>query len=89
MTEQLASPNIHEIAKMTGLVLMAMAATLGMLELPDDQKSRVAINTQPVVVNTGQRGVEESQLRRERDEVHPHYVSYSSFQRTPGRTKNV
>lgn len=83
--------NMSEVAKNTGLVLMTLAATIGMIELTDHTNSKVVLNSQPVFafatehVNTEP----QSSQRREREEAGPHFVSYSAAQRTPGRTGRV
>lgn len=85
-----------EAAKNTGIVLMTLAATLGMVELPDHPNSKIVVNAQPVFafatnnVTTENTATEsKSSQRREREEAGPHYVSYSAAQRTPGRTGRI
>lgn len=80
---------LNEAAMQGGIVMMAAAATLGMLELPEHQNSRVIVPVRPVFAmasdgtdNAGQG----NQLQREREETAPHYISYSIIQRTAGRT---
>lgn len=71
-----------------GLVLMTAAATIGMVELPE-HPNKVIVPNQPVfavATDTNERG---STLRREREETAPHYISYNTSQRTPGRTGRV
>jgi hypothetical protein len=81
---------LTEAAKQGGIVLMAAAATLGMLELPDHPASRaVVVPNQPafaMATNVIQDQGQANQLRRERDEAAPHYLSYSVIQRTPSRS---
>ena len=84
--------NFTEAAKNTGLVLMTLAATLGMVELPEHPNSKVVVSSQPVFgFATENSGAEykNSQRREEREEASPHYVSYSATQRTPGRTGRI
>ncbi len=87
--------NFNEVAKNTGLVLMALAATIGMVELPEHPNSKIIINAQPVFAfateNIAENTASESKSsqRREREEAGPHYVSYSAAQRTPGRTGRI
>jgi len=82
---------ITDAAAQSGMLLMATAATLGMLELPDHPDKRVIVPSRPVFAfadeNT-QTGTDNT-LRREREEAGPHYISYSVSQRTPGRHGKV
>jgi len=82
---------INQVAMQAGLVLMAAATTIGMLEMPDNPDKRVVLPNQPVLATaTVTPGNEQgSTLRREREETAPHYVSYNLSQRTPGRTGRV
>lgn len=83
--------DIREVAKHTGIVLMTVAATLGMVELPEHPNSKVALSTQPsfVFATENVSAEHQSSQRREREESGPHYVSYSAAQRTPGRTGRI
>lgn len=79
---------ITEAARQSGFLLMAAAATLGMLELPDHPNRQVIASSQPVfaaVRNPDDQG-SANQMRRERDETVPHYMSYSVAERTPSRS---
>lgn len=70
-----------------GIILMAAAATLGMLELPDRSSSRiVVVPNQPAFAMATPGGGLNNPLQREREEISPHYISYSVVQRTAGRT---
>jgi hypothetical protein len=78
---------LNEAAMQGGIVLMAAAATLGMLELPDQQNSKVIVPNQPAFAMAVQGGDDPNNtLRREREETTPHFISYSVVQRTAGRT---
>ncbi len=85
----------NHVARNTGLILMTLAATLGMVELPEHPNSKIVLNVQPVFAfateNTAENTAIESKSsqRREREEAGPHYVSYSAAQRTPGRTGRI
>jgi hypothetical protein len=77
--------SLADVAQQLGMVLMATAATVGMLELPDHPNSRLIVPNQPALVAvTAEEG--NNPLRREREETAPHHISYSETQRTPGRT---
>lgn len=71
-------------AQRLGLVAMGTAMVLSVLDLSDEAK-RVVMPNQPVLVaaneNTGN-----NQMRREREETAPHFISYSEVQRTPSRS---
>ena len=71
-----------------GLVAMAAAATLG--TMPDHTDKRVVLPSQPTfrVVDNGNRE-NSTQIRREREETAPHYVSYNVSQRTPARSGRI
>ncbi|HVX24412.1 MAG TPA: hypothetical protein VG992_03675 [Candidatus Saccharimonadales bacterium] len=76
---------IHQAAEQAGLVLMSAAVTLGMIEMPDHPNARIVLPNQPILA------VEENSelnnpLRREKEEVEQHYISYSVAQRTPARS---
>jgi hypothetical protein len=77
------------IAQHAGLVMMTAAATVGMLELPE-HPNKVIVPNQPAFAfageNTNVNSENNNPIRREKEEVETHYVSYASYQRTPGRT---
>ena len=83
--------SIQDAAKNLGLVMMTLAATVGMVELPEHPNSKIVVNAQPVFAfATNNTGAEhQSSQRREREESGPHYTSYSAAQRTPGRTGKI
>ena len=87
---QKATDKITEAAARSGFMLMAAAATLGMLELPEHPNNRIVMPNQPVFAMAVQNGEEPgqaaNQMLREREEVAPHYMSYSVAQRTPSRS---
>ena len=80
VTAQVASA-----AQNVGLVMMAAATTLGLVEL-GDHPNKIVLTSRPIFAfeNAGEQ--ELNSVRREREEAGPHYVSYSVAQRTPGRT---
>jgi hypothetical protein len=80
---------LAEVATKSGIVLMAAAATIGMLELPEHPDKRVVVPHQPAfafATENSDNNRPDNTLRREREETGPHYISYSVAQRTPGRT---
>jgi hypothetical protein len=85
--EQNVTERAMEVAGQAGFLLMAAAATIGMMELPDHFDRRVVTPGQPAYAVVQERGGDQNNpLRREREETGPHYISYSIAQRTPGRS---
>ena len=81
--------SITEVTQQAGLVLMAAAVTLGMIEVPE-HSGKIIVPNQPAMALAGQQeGGSDNALRREKEETHPHHVSYGVSQRTPGRTGRV
>jgi hypothetical protein len=82
------SKQIKAAAGQAGILMMAAAATIGMVELPDNMRSRVAVPNQPVFAfaNNLEQQEQGNNLRREREDTAPHYISYSDVQRTPSRS---
>lgn len=80
---------LADVATQSGMLLMATAATIGMLELPEQPDKRVVVPHQPAfafATENSDNKLQDNSLRREREETGPHYISYSVAQRTPGRT---
>lgn len=77
-----------DAAQNAGLLMMTAAVTLGMLELPGQDK-RVIVPNRPVfelAENSEAINPNNNPLRREREETGPHYISYTVAQRTPSRS---
>ncbi len=83
-----ALDNLTQVIKSTGVVMMAAAVTLGLVELPqDEEKRRAVVPARAVFAFAGESSEQDSNpLRREREESGPHYISYGVTQRSPGRT---
>lgn len=82
-----ALEQINTVAQQAGLILMTAAATVGMLELPDHSAGRIIVPNQPALALAGENAeVNNNTLRREKEEVEQHYISYSVTQRTPARS---
>lgn len=77
------------LAQQMGTALMAGAVTVGMLELPDHMNSKIVVPNQPAFVFAEENNTDNSQLRREREETAPHFISYSEVQRTASRSGRV
>ena len=79
---------LGKVATQAGFLLMATAATLGMLELPEHPDKRVIVPSQPAfafATNNYDQAVQNNPIRREREETAPHFTSYSVIQRTVAR----
>lgn len=76
---------LTEAAQRAGLVAMSAAMALSVLELSEESK-RAVLPVQPVLVQAGNNHNGDNQVRREREETAPHFISYSEVQRTPGRS---
>lgn len=85
-TTQTTSDKVTELASQAGMVLMTAAATIGMLELPDHSNSRIIVPNRPALVVIGESTDPSNNLRREREETAPHFISYAETQRTPSRS---
>ncbi len=83
-----ALDKIGEISQQAGLLLMTAAVTLGMVEIPEHVNNKIVLPVEAVYSQVGGAGANDetnSTLRREKEESGPHYVSYSSIQRTHAR----
>ncbi len=81
----ISSEMLTQTAQRAGFFIMAAAMTLSTLDSPNDAK-RIVLPNQPAL---GWVGVSEdggNQIRREREETAPHFISYSVVQRTPARS---
>lgn len=77
---------LAEVAQKGGIMLMTLAATVGMLELPGHPNSKIVTPNQASFALASQSGEENNFLQREREETAPHFISYSVTQRTPARS---
>lgn len=79
---------LAQVSQQAGLLLMAAAVTIGMIELPEHPNNKVVVPNQPAfaIANNGGDANPNNPLRRESEETGPHYISYSVNQRTPSRT---
>lgn len=76
---------ITETAQRVGFFIMAATMTLSMLDSPNEAK-RIVLPNQPALGWIGQSENGSNQIRREREETAPHFISYSVVQRTPARS---
>jgi len=80
------SETLSEVGSQLGLMLMSLAVTMGMLEMPNHTNSRVVVPTQANLAFAINNDEFNNPVQREREETAPHFISYSAIQRTPGRT---
>jgi len=91
-TKNTVLEKLGETAMQAGIVMMAAAVTLGLVEMPKDETKRQAIvPLRPVfeIANNSNDLQDSNPLRREREEAGPHYISYGVSQRTPGRSGKI
>ena len=74
-----------ETVQQLGIVLMAAATLMGVVEIPE-HANRVKMQAQPAFAFAAEHAENGSTLRREREETGPHYISYDLTQRTPARS---
>ncbi len=77
--------HLGELAGQAGIIIMTAAVTLGMLEAPDHNTSKIILPNQPAFV-FAENGEENNPVRREREDTVPHFISYSEVQRTAPRS---
>jgi hypothetical protein len=86
--KQTKTDKLSQLARQAGFLLMAGIATIGMTDMPDHLSSRVVVPGQPVFAYANG-GIEFNEqgnsMRREREDLESHYISYSVVQRTAGR----
>ena len=80
---------IADVAQQCGILLMTLAVTLGMMELPNHTNNRVIVPNQANLAFAMDNGENNNPVRREREESAPHFISYSAIQRTPARSGKV
>jgi hypothetical protein len=71
-----------------GMALMSIATIVGMVEVPE-HNTKAVLTSRPVFAFAGANEMGNPIRREKESEVGAHYVSYSSFQRTPGRTGKI
>jgi hypothetical protein len=78
--------SLGQVAQQAGLMVMAAAATFGMLEAPADTDKRIVVPNQPVFAFANNEEELNNPIKREQEENSPQYISYSVSQRTPARS---
>ncbi|HUA13637.1 MAG TPA: hypothetical protein VL989_04000 [Candidatus Sulfotelmatobacter sp.] len=89
--EKTTLEKMSQLSTQLGVLLMSVATTVGMIEINNHVKTQVLTPARAVVSSENQ--VEEnynsSNLVKDRDDVAPHFISYSETQRTPSRSGRV
>ena len=84
-TNTTLTDQIQDVAAKAGLILMASAAVLGMVEMTDGREKVVLVRPSlafaPVASSSN-----DSQRREREEEASSHYISYGTAMRTPSRT---
>jgi hypothetical protein len=87
---QTKTNRLSHAAAQAGYLLMAGIATIGMTDTLDHLNNRVVVPGQPVFAyeNVGPEPNDQgnNSMRREREDLESHYISYSVVQRTARRT---
>lgn len=65
------------------MVIMAAAMTLSLAELRENPANRLVLPNQPALEMVG---THSEPTGHEKEEVRPHHVSYSAYQRTAARS---
>lgn len=80
--------NLTTAAAHMGIVLMTAATALTVVELPHEERRAVVPSTQPAFAFAGpaeHAGPQSHEIRREKEEIHPHQLAHSISQRTAAR----
>ena len=76
---------LRNLSAQVSVMVMAIATTLGVMDMQDHQSVKVIIPNQPTFAFETNNTELNNPIQREREESAPHYVSYSVAQRTPSR----
>jgi hypothetical protein len=82
---QSLAEKMANLGAQAGIVLMAAATTVGVMDMQDHQRIKVVVPNQPTFAFETESTENNNPMQREREEVAPHYVSYNTIQRTPSR----
>jgi hypothetical protein len=86
---QSISQKVATIGAQAGIVMMAAATTIGVMDMNDHQKIKVVMPNQPVFAYETENTQVNNAVRTQREETAPHFISYNVSQRTPGRHGRV
>jgi hypothetical protein len=76
---------LRNLGTQAGVMLMAAATTVGLMDMQEHQSVKVIIPNQPTFAFETENTQLNNPILREREESAPHYVSYEVAQRTPSR----
>lgn len=82
---QSISEKLANIGTNAGVIMMAAATTVGVMDMQNHQRIKVVIPNQPIFAYETNNTQSNNPIQREREESAPHYISYNVTQRTPGR----
>ena len=88
MSRKIKTNQLKTLGLPVGLIMMSLAATLSIAELPDHLTSQLRLNKSFGFALVSSTNLANNSLRREKDEASPQYISYAISQRTPGRMRN-
>lgn len=78
---------LRNVSSQLGILLMSVATTFGMIEINNHVKAQVLVPARAVFASENQiQSPTNSSILRDKEDVAPHYISYSTFQRTPSRS---
>ena len=79
---------LTKISSQIGIVLMSVATTFGMVEINNHAKAQILVPARAVFASENQitQNSNNSSILRDREEIAPHFISYSETQRTPSRS---
>jgi hypothetical protein len=86
---QSISQKVANLSAQAGIIMMAAAATAGVMDMNDHQKIKVIMPNQPVFAYETENTGANNAVRTQREETAPHFISYNVSQRTPGRHGRV
>lgn len=76
---------LRNLGTQASVMLMAVATTVGLMDVQDHQSIKVIVPNQPTFAFGTENTELNNPILREREESAPHYISYDVAQRTPSR----
>jgi len=76
---------LRNLGTQAGVMLMAAATTVGLMDMQEHQNMKVIVPNQPNFAFAVENNDLSNPILREREESAPHYISYDVAQRTPSR----
>jgi hypothetical protein len=86
-TENLSN-KFNNLSYGLGVVMLSLASTYGMLDLPQHARAQILSTSRPAFAyaNSNDNSGKNNPIQKTREETEQNYVSYSVSQRTPGRS---